>query len=241
MEKDWIAYEVFKILDETSNTKRFFFKIPEGIDFDFSPGQFVTLDLPIHESPKKRLRSYSIASPPDTKDHFELLIVLNPEGAGTPYLFNEVKVGSKVLASKPLGKFILPKTLEKEICFVCTGTGIAPFRSMIQHIYINNLSDIKITLIFGTRFQKDLLYVNEMLDYAKVNSNFTFIPILSRENGTEWSGERGYVHSVYERIYQTKQPASFYLCGWKDMLLEARKRLQEIGYTRDDIHLELYG
>ena len=50
-----------KIVDETSNTKRFYFEIPSLEKFDFIPGQFVTMDLPIHEQKNKRWRSYSIS------------------------------------------------------------------------------------------------------------------------------------------------------------------------------------
>jgi CDP-4-dehydro-6-deoxyglucose reductase len=54
--------------------------------FDFKPGQFVTIDLPIHEKPNKRIRSYSIASWPDGTNVFELLIVLAEHGLGTHFL-----------------------------------------------------------------------------------------------------------------------------------------------------------
>ena len=59
--------------------------------FHFEPGQFVTLDLPIHEKPSKRWRSYSIASWPDETAVFELVIVLLEGGAGTKYLFEEIR------------------------------------------------------------------------------------------------------------------------------------------------------
>ena len=64
---------VKEIIDETSNTKRFFIEATELAVFDFIPGQFVTLDLPIHEKKNKRMRSYSIASAPDNSAVFELL------------------------------------------------------------------------------------------------------------------------------------------------------------------------
>jgi CDP-4-dehydro-6-deoxyglucose reductase len=68
----WRTGIVTRIQDETYNTKRFWIQVPELETFDFIPGQFVTLDLPIHEKPNKRWRSYSIASPPDGSNTFEL-------------------------------------------------------------------------------------------------------------------------------------------------------------------------
>ena len=78
----WRKGIVTRIKDETHNIRRFWIKIPELERFDFEPGQFVTLDLPIHEKPNKRWRSYSIASWPDGTNVFELCIVLLDGGAG---------------------------------------------------------------------------------------------------------------------------------------------------------------
>src|SRR5215208_4326763 len=92
----WRKGIVTRIENETYNTRRFWIKIPELESFDFIPGQFITLDLPIHEKLNKRVRSYSIASWPDGTRVFELLIVLAQHGLGTSYLFNEIKVGSEL-------------------------------------------------------------------------------------------------------------------------------------------------
>jgi len=84
----------YEIENETSQTRRFWIELPSLSSFDFKPGQFITLDLPIHEKPNKRVRSYSIASWPDGTNVIELVIVLLEDGAGTHYLFNEVSVGA---------------------------------------------------------------------------------------------------------------------------------------------------
>ena len=83
----WRKGTVIKIENETADTKRFWIQVPELESFDFTPGQFVTLDLPIHEKPNKRWRSYSIASWPDGTNVFELVIVLDKNGLGTPLPF----------------------------------------------------------------------------------------------------------------------------------------------------------
>ena len=61
----WITGTVIRIADHTPTTRQFWIEVPALPVFDFKPGQFVTLDLPIHEKPNKRWRSYSIASWPD--------------------------------------------------------------------------------------------------------------------------------------------------------------------------------
>ncbi|MDP4131266.1 MAG: FAD-binding oxidoreductase [Bacteroidota bacterium] len=253
----WQTGKVIRIEDETQTTRRFWIELNSGKPFDFKPGQFVTLDLPIHEKPNKRWRSYSIASWPDGSAVFELLIVLMEGGMGTNYLFNEVRLGSELIFRGPLGLFTLPDSIEKDLFLICTGTGIAPFRSMIHHILNHNIVHQDIHLIFGCRRLTDSLYQKEMEDLQERVPRFQYIPVFSREvpENREHLIRTGYVHSVYEEICRRNtppvlsdlpssiniKPAQFYLCGWKNMIDEAKLRILALGYDKKAIHLELYG
>lgn len=235
----WRTGKVIRIENETYNTRRYWIEIPELSSFDFIPGQFVTLDLPIHEKPNKRWRSYSIASWPDGTNVFELLIVLLEDGLGTPWLFKNVVVGSELILRGPQGVFTLDEdNLQKDLFLICTGTGIAPFRSMAQHIKLHNITHENIYVLFGCRTQKDLLYFNELKQLETELTKFHYVPTLSRE---QWEGKTGYVHALYEELCDKRQPASFFLCGWKAMIDEAKQKIQALGYDRKSIHQELYG
>lgn len=252
----WRSGRVIKIEQQTASTRRFFIQIPELESFDFLPGQFVTLDLPIHDKPNKRWRSYSIASWPDGTNVFELCIVLLEDGAGTNYLFNNVEVGTEIILRGPVGVFTLPDPIEKDIFLICTGTGIAPFRSMVHHIINNNIPHKKIHLIFGCRKFGDALYASEIKELMRLDADFHFYTAYSREEPGNYEHlvRIGYVHDVYEGITrenkmpdpsnpdeQILNPALFYLCGWKNMIDEAKQRIIELGYDRKAIHQELYG
>lgn len=234
----WRKSIVTKIEQHTHNTRRFFFTVPELDSFDFKAGQFVTLDLPIHEKINKRLRSYSIASAPNGRNEFELLIVQAKDGLGTGYLFDEVKEGTEITLRGPQGVFTMPEPLDKDLFLICTGTGIAPFRSMLQWAYKNKIAHKNIYLIFGCRHKEDLLYYDEMQQLQQDMPGFTYLPTLSRQ---QWEGRSGYVHDIYTELCAKKQPAHFFLCGWRNMVDEARKRIAEMGYDKKDVHLELYG
>lgn len=247
----WRVGRVIKIEQQALATRRFFIQIPELEVFDFKPGQFVTLDLPIHEKPNKRLRSYSIASWPDGTNIFELCIVLLEDGAGTNYLFNEIKEGSEIILRGPVGVFTLPETIENDLIFICTGTGIAPFRSMIHHIIQHNIPHKNIHLIFGCRKFGDALYKDEMKALMLKDNSFFYHTTCSREvaENIEDLVRIGYVHQVYEDIcnkYKAENNdelvlVNFYLCGWKNMVDEAKQRILALGYDRKAIHQELYG
>jgi glycine betaine catabolism B len=234
----WRKGKVIRIEDLTPNTRQFFVEVNDTPSFDFIPGQFVTLDLPIHEKSNKRVRSYSIASWPDGTNVFELLIVLAKGGLGTTYLFNEIKAGSELTFRGAQGVFTLPQKLDKDIFLICTGTGIAPFRSMINYLHLHNIPFKNIHLVFGTRTQQDLLYYDELKELGQKLPSFHYHPVLSRE---QWNGHTGYVHPVYEELCKDRQEAVFYLCGWKNMIDDARKRIAAMGYNDKAVHLELYG
>jgi ferredoxin-NADP reductase len=251
---EWTKGVVTHVIDETPTTKRFFFVLPEVERFDFEPGQFVTLDLPIHEKKNKRWRSYSIASAPDGTNTFELVIVKLEGGAGTSWLWQNGHVGSEMLLRGPLGKFVLPETIDTDFYFICTGTGIAPFRSMLHNIKNRHLPHKNLYLIFGTRYFTDTLYGPEFEQLEKELEGFKYLPTYSREPANNHQGKlTGYVHDVYTQLVEskpaqiledgTKLPASakFMLCGWKSMIDDARHNLLALGYHKHDIHYELYG
>ncbi len=229
---------VTEVLDETPGVKRFFIRYPDEVALRFKPGQFIMLDLPINS--KITNRSYSIASAPGTDNMLELLIVLNPQGLGTPYLFDHIKGGSAIKATLPIGKFSLPETIDRDIMFICTGTGVAPFRSMIFDIINNKKPYTKLSLVMGVRHESDLMYRKEFEELAKQVSGFEYIPVLSRATPDTWSGRIGYVHQIYRERYNEPTNTLFYLCGWTAMLKEARESLQQIVLDRKQIKFESY-
>jgi len=200
MLQPWQDAIVTKIVQETPTTKRFFFALTSGHVFDFIPGQFVTFDLPIHEQKNKRWRSYSIASAPSNNNEFELVIVLLEGGLGTTYLFNEVAVGTTLLMRGPQGVFVLPKSITTDLYFICTGTGVAPFRSMLLDIHQKKIPHQQMHLLFGCRQYTDCLYGQELKALEAVEQNFFYHPSFSRESEIREGANLGYVHATYKKL-----------------------------------------
>ena len=226
-----------KIIDikiESPTTKRFF--IEYGLPVSFQSGQFVILKFP-GLNHTYDTRSYSISDIQYNNQVLELCIVIKPDGAATPLIFN-YQIGDSVFASLPEGRFTLPlETLPDSFGFICTGTGVAPFRAMIKDLLFNKDYQLPVHLYFGCRTQKDILYYEEFRQLEKEFNNFKYTPVLSRE---EWSGAQGYIHPHYMEQFKNKPNCLFYLCGWTESMKEARNNLKAIGYTRDDIKVEFY-
>jgi len=236
---EWQTGIVRQIIQATPNTRRFRIELPGVASFPFTAGQFVTLDLPIHENRNRRWRSYSIASPPDGSNIIELIVVqATPSTGGSDYLFQKIKTGSELTLRGPHGMFVLPKEWNEPLYLIATGTGIAPFRSILLDFKEKNiLPPQPVHLIFGCRQKCDLLYNDEMQQLARELDWFSYHPTLSRE---KWEGHCGYVHAVYEALCQGS-PGRFMVCGWRAMIEEAKERLLKMGYDRKVVHYELYG
>jgi ferredoxin-NADP reductase len=243
MPTTWYDATISGIEPEAPNVRRFRLQMPDGQRLRFEAGQFITMDLPIGEKRLQRRRSYSIANAPapDGNRELELCIVRSENGEGTRYLFDAVQVGSTLRFKGPDGAFVLPPTIDKDLVFICTGTGVAPFRSMIRDLIASGKPHRGIHLIFGTRFEDGILYRQEFETLRQTLPGFRYDVALSR--APDWPGQKGYVHQVYLDQYRdVRQDVAFYICGWSNMIDEAVANLMTtLGYDRKQIHFELYG
>jgi ferredoxin-NADP reductase len=239
----WYDSQIIDIQNETDSTKRLWVKIQGEEKVQFQAGQFVTMDLPISDKRLKRWRSYSIASAPVGEDDvLEFCVVKAEESTGgSQYLCEEATIGTPIRFKGPDGAFFLKQPLEKDLVLICTGTGVAPFRSMIWDIYNQQIPYKNIHLIFGCRYEKDILYRQEFEELAQKMPNFKYSIALSREK--EWKGTKGYVHEVYMEEYCDKRDdVDFYICGWSNMIDDVVAKLMiDLGYDKSQIHYELYG
>jgi len=229
------------IIKETKSNWRFVFESPLYNEINFTPGMLVQLIAKIGE-PDSIVRNYSIASWPDGTNRFELIITYLKGGAMSEYLFNEAKIGDEIVYRGPMGVFTLPDNLmDRDIYFVSTGSGISPFRSMINYLHQNKIPFKNIKLFFGTRRESDLLYRKELEKIQEELPNFEFIPCLSREDKPEFA--KGYVHQHYLKLIDDMDKNPWvYFCGWDRMITEGRLHLDKRGFEMmRDIRVEIFG
>ena len=209
--------------------------------FEFYPGQFISIIIPGKGPGGRDLRrAYSIASAPDLsrngKALLELCVKVVEGGPGTQYL-DSMKIGETLKGVAPYGDFVYKTKNHKHVVFVATGTGIAPFRSMIHsQIYTEN-KPLSTTLLFGARETSDLLYDEEL---TSVMGKSGFVPVLSKAK--EWDGFKGRV-TDWLRHHQFKmhwKETDFYLCGNGAMIDEVKHILTEAEVDKTSIHQEVY-
>jgi len=201
---------------------------------EFVPGQFTSFTAVIEG--KEITRAYSMASAPSGTNRFELCLNRVEPGHLSPRLF-DMKPGDRIEMRQPLGTFVLRRQAPRDSIFIATGTGIAPFRSMLQaHL---NVSSPAFTLLFGVRYESHLLYRAEFERMALTHTNFRFWPTLTRPN-SGWKGRQGRVQAHLAEAIGDRSDLDFYLCGLKEMVDEVRALLKGQGFDRKQIFYEKY-
>ncbi len=229
----WYTLELKKILQETPTIKHLEFKIIEP-GFTFKSGQWVSLEI---ETPEGKLRrSFSIASAPSIKDEMHFCVKYIKEGKGSPIL-HKMEVGDKLRVMGAFGVFFLKPATEKEIVFIATGSGIAPFRGMLQDAIDQKITN-PLWIFFGNRNEDEIIYRKELEAHAKKHKNIHLIEILSKPSPS-WKGETGHVQEAILK-YCKDFNKEFYICGLKDMVLQVTELLEKHGAKKEHIHFERY-
>ncbi|MFA5792379.1 MAG: FAD-dependent oxidoreductase [Candidatus Gracilibacteria bacterium] len=203
-------------------------------DFDFKAGQFITVSVPGDGVPIAR--SYSIASSPHETDFFSLCVKVVPNGKGSNYL-TSLEPGEQVKFEGPFGTFIIDSNnSKKDLVFVATGVGIAPFMSMILDLSQRG-DERKISLYFGVRHSEDLFYKDILEKLAQENSNLKLFISLSQPEAN-WSGLKGRVTEHFDDLDMAN--SDFYICGNGDAVKNIYTLLKQKGAVRECLHVEQF-
>jgi ferredoxin-NADP reductase len=164
-------------------------------DVEFLAGQYVGFRY------DDTSRAYSLASSP-TRDHLEICVRRVPGGRLSPKICDGMDVGDEVTVRGPYGDLVLQDQSERDVVFLATGTGVAPFKSMIDYVFETGRDEYEgsqrdVWLFLGAAWKDDLPYREQFRKLQRTHENFHFVPCLSREPAlTDWEGESDYVQNA---------------------------------------------
>jgi ferredoxin--NADP+ reductase len=242
---------------------------PDAALFDFKPGQFAVLGL-LGSEPRVAealaeedavapghliRRAYSIASARLERRYVEIYLTLVTSGQLTPRLF-ALKHGSRLyLGPKASGGFTLDRTpTGRSVVLIATGTGLAPYVSMLRTMLIND-TQRRYVVLHGARYSWDLGYRGELESLARLRPNFTYLPTITRpEEDPHFRGYTGRVQSLLEQQIIEKESGvaldptqvDVFLCGNPDMVRAVKTLLLTKGFQPDhgrhagNLHAEEY-
>jgi ferredoxin/flavodoxin---NADP+ reductase len=199
-------------------------------------------------------RAYSIASESRADEYLEFYLTVVMSGDLTPRLF-KLKIKDRLyVGPKAVGVFTLDKAPGKHILMIGTGTGLAPYMSMLRSELECNGSR-KFVVVHGARYSWDLGYRTELIGLARHCNNFCYMPVITRpQEDVTWKGRSGYLQNVIasgaieEETGLALTPDNFdiFLCGNPGMIetviswAEARGFVRDRGHDLGTIHTEEY-
>ena len=241
------------------------FKVTRPDGFKFTAGQFVRLGihgkdlqyfannhetkLIISETQGQPIdldgyvfRAYSVASSP-YDEFIEFFSVVIPDGEFTSKV-NHIQVGdSLLLNTTPFGYLTLARyqlPLPNDLWLLATGTGLAPFLSILKTIDVWQQYQ-RIILVYSARTSQELAYQAEIGSiksiYGDNGAAFVFLPIVTRE--ADYAGEKARIPNLIvsgkltELVGQKldKERSHVMLCGNPQMVEDTKEALKSIGLT----------
>ncbi|MCL5744783.1 MAG: NADH:ubiquinone reductase (Na(+)-transporting) subunit F, partial [Acidobacteria bacterium] len=194
------------------------------------------LDLVASNARTVRRNNYSMACNPRTESllRFNVRIALPPPGqdcppgAGSAYMF-QLKPGDTVRALGPCGDFHIKPT-QKEMVYIGGGSGMAPLRAHISHLFESAGTARRVSFWYGARSAQELFYQEYFMDLAGRFPNFHFRAALSAPLPEDnWTGPRGLIHDVvYDQLlkaHANPRAVEYYLCGPPQMVAACQRML----------------
>lgn len=225
----------------TPNVKHFKFRCELNPVFDFKPGQFITIHF--EKDGKMLRRSYSIANVPQQNNIIEFAAGFVEGGPASELLFN-LEVGEVLQANGPFGRLILKEEVPKRYILVATSTGITPYRSMMPELKsrLEQEQGLEVVILQGVQKREDVLYLQELKDFAKTTPSVTFQAHLSRESddNLEEHEQKGYVQTAFDKLNLNPEKDVVYLCGNPGMIDESFNVLKDKGFELKSIIREKY-
>jgi ferredoxin--NADP+ reductase len=212
----------------------------------FEPGQYMTIGVVVEG--KMVQRPYSVASPPYSAgtEGYEFYVRLVEGGTFTPLLWR-MPLGQRMRMIGPKGKFLLQPDDDRIHIFISSGTGNAPFVSMMKQM-LEDGAPRKAVFLNGVSYAHEIGY-RSLLEGWQSTGGYpvTYVPTVSRPNdpaNADWTGRTGRVEAILEPVLDELglSPANSvaYICGNPDMITTAEEKLLGRGFAEDQVHKELY-
>jgi len=218
-----------------------YLKLPAGERLQFLAGQYIDMLVKDKDSGATRRRSFSMANAPHDDRFLELHVRKTPGGAFSRFVFDEMKERAILRFEGPLGTFYLRDDSDKPYIFVAGGTGFAPVKAQIEHLFHHG-EDRPIVLYWGARSRKDLYLHDLPLAWARDHQAFSYIPVLSDALPEDaWQGRAGLVRQAVLDDFADLSGYQVYACGAPAMTDIARQTfVEQRGLPEDEFYCDAF-
>ncbi|XDT24634.1 Ferredoxin reductase-type FAD binding domain profile [Nakaseomyces glabratus] len=249
-DRKWIDLELEKIIEESHDTKRFFFKLPT--DDSVSGLTLASAVLTKFMTPKGNpvIRPYTPVSDLSEKGYIEFVIKHYEGGKMTDHLF-QLKPKDTLAFQGPIPKWQWKPNSFDTITLLGGGTGITPLYQLVHHITQNKEDKTKINLFYGSKTPSDILLKKELDDLQKKYPEQLNIQyFVDKDDTGKFDGNKSFITKDFlaKNAPGPKEKTQVFVCGpppFMDSLSGQKKSpmeqgdltgaLKDLGYSQDQV------
>ena len=219
------------VIDETHDSRSIVFDIPSELAelFRYKAGQFLSFKIPYEG--QVLVRSYSLASSPDTESEHKVTVKRVDDGRISNLFNDALGVGVSVMVVPPAGLFVLTEQTRPIVLFG-GGSGITPLISIIKSALATTNRTLK--LVYANRDHRSVIFAAELDSLVAANpGRLEIVHSLDDTDGFLTPQRVG-------TLVDGSQPADYYLCGPAVFMDTVELTLGELGIGADQIHIERF-
>ncbi|HRO14726.1 MAG TPA: hybrid-cluster NAD(P)-dependent oxidoreductase [Paracoccus sp. (in: a-proteobacteria)] len=231
--------ECAMVVPETPDTATFTFRAPSGAWFDYQPGQFLTLDLPLPGGNVQR--TYTISSSPSRPLSVSVTVKAQMDSRATRWMLDHLRPGMRLRAYGPAGVFTNHRHPAGKYLFVSAGSGITPMMSMTTWMWDSGeMPDI--VFVHAARAPADIIFrqrLEQMADRVPgLQLRFT---VEEPDPFRAWSGYRGRLNQIMLGLMAPDYlEREVFCCGPEPFMQAVRDMLGALGFDMDRYHQESF-
>ncbi|GAB2673431.1 ferredoxin--NADP reductase [Saccharopolyspora gloriosae] len=222
--------KVDEVVEETPDAISLVFAVPDGGEFAYRPGQFLTLRVP-GEHGGSVARCYSLSSSPHTDSAPRVTVKRVPGGHGSNWLCDNATAGSIVDVLAPDGGFT-PKSLDGNFLMLAGGSGITPIMSIVRSVLAGG--DGRIVLLYANRDEQSVIFAAALRELAARHpGRLTVVHWLETVQGLP-------DESSLRALAEPFADHEAFVCGPGAFMDVACGALEPLGFARDRLHVERF-
>lgn len=231
--------ECAMVIPETADCATFAFRAPSGGWFDYQPGQFLTLELPVPGGPL--LRTYTISSSPSRPLSISVTVKAQPGSIGTRWMLDHLKPGMRIKAHGPAGAFSFHRHPARKYLFISAGSGITPMMSMTTWAWDSGeMPDI--VFVHAARKPSDIVFRQRLEGFAArvpgLQLRFTVEEV---DPFAVWPGFKGRLNQIMLGLMAPDYlEREVFCCGPAPFMQGVRDMLQSLGFDMSRYHEESF-
>lgn len=257
--KDWRKFVVARKVIESDSIISFYLKPEDGGEIpNYTPGQFLTIQLNISEQPKPIIRTYSLSDFTASAEYYRLSIKRElapsdrnvPPGISSNFMHDRIEEGSVILAKPPAGKFVLDLESSQPAVLISNGVGITPMIAMVKAASLLS-PNRHIWFLHGARDGSFHAFRKEVNAISNPNLHILYCYSQPTAEDTDRYQHEGYVDAalIKEKVAPQIQKlcgsnsfidAEYFLCGSPAFMDSLRDGLREWGVADSKVLFESF-